>query len=240
MKNDSNDSIQSEKDKLLAEIRAEFSGEDAAQESLSEDTSDESDTNTDEPTSQKEYTLPSDEELEESINSNPVVMKVSTPLPKYGSGFKYVPIITGITVVAIILGHIKPITYGIPSAAWLRYTYIGFGVLTLIIGIKFIVDALVNCALNENLRMGKLVTTGIYSKTRNPVYGGVLLICTAALFISGNAFMYVLPILYWVLLTKMMQTTEEPMLKLRFKNEYEEYCRKTYRFVPFTKTEEKK
>ena len=232
MKSDSYDAIQSEKDKILAEIKAEYSGADSLDSSsdFSEEAAAEN-----EPSDQDTYKLPSDEELEESINTAPIVMKVSEPLPKYGSGFKFVPITIGVTVAAVILGHIKPLTYGIPGAAWLRYTYIGFGVIALILGLKLIVDALINCALNENLRMGKLITTGIYSKTRNPEYGGFLMICTAALFFSGNAFMYILPILYWIFLTKLMQATEEPMLKARFGEEYNEYFRNTYRFVPFKK-----
>ena len=83
--------------------------------------------------------------------------------------------------------------------------------------------------------MGKLVTSGIYSKTRNPIYAGVLLICTAALFISGNAFMYLLPIAYWIFLTRLMQITEEPLLRVKFGEEYEAYFKKTYRFIPIKK-----
>ena len=225
MISDNNETIQNEKDKLLAEIRAEFSGE----------TPEGFDEASGEGAAPEELTLPSDEELEESINSDPVITKVSKPLPKLGDGFKFVPITIGITILAVVLGHIKPINYGIPRAAWLRYIYIGFGILTLILGIKLIVEALVHCALNDNLRMGKLVTSGIYSKTRNPIYAGVLLICTAALFISGNAFMYLLPIAYWIFLTRLMQITEEPLLRVKFGEEYEAYFKKTYRFIPIKK-----
>ncbi|MBR3041799.1 MAG: isoprenylcysteine carboxylmethyltransferase family protein [Eubacterium sp.] len=224
-----NDAIQNEKDKLLAEIRAEFSGEGVPEGYDGADSENEASA---EP---EEFTLPSDEELEESINTDPVITKVSKPLPKLGDGFKFVPITVGITAAAVVLGHIKPINYGIPSAAWLRYIYIGFGIAVLVLGIKLIVDALVHCALNDNLKMGKLATSGIYSKTRNPIYAGVILICTAALFISGNAFMYLLPIAYWIFLTKLMQVTEEPLLRVKFGDEYEEYFKKTYRFIPIKK-----
>ena len=162
-------------------------------------------------------------------------MQVAEPLPKYGSGFKFVPIISVITVIAVVLGHIPPITSGIPTAAWLRYTYIGFGVIFLFFGIKLIVDAVSTCSINENLQMGKLVTTGIYSRTRNPIYAGVLIICTAALFFSGNAFMYFLPIVYYFILSGLMKATEEPFLEERFGATYRDYRTSTYMFVPFKK-----
>ena len=266
-----NDALQREKEKLLAEIKAEFRGEstdniakesakdyteEAAKESVVEtagkvdadgfedipapgeafESLNSGDVNSESVNSEAaEENYPTDEELEASISPSPVVTKVAAPLPKFGPGFKFVPITIIITAAACVLGHIKPITYGIPGAAWLRYTYIGFGVILLILGIKLIVDALANSALNENLQMGKLITTGIYSKTRNPVYGGVIFICTAALFFSGNAFMYILPIAYWIFLTKLMQATEEPLLEERFGEEYRDYRRNTYRFVPISK-----
>ncbi|MBO4862797.1 MAG: isoprenylcysteine carboxylmethyltransferase family protein [Eubacterium sp.] len=225
MTQENNDAMMSEKEKLLAEIRADYGEEET---SGKEKTSGAGGT-----PSEESYLT--DEELEESISPSPVVTKIAEPLPKYGPGFKFVPITIGVTAVACVLGHIKPITYGIPGAAWLRYTYIGFGIILFIIGIKLIVDALTNSALNENLQMGKLITTGIFSKTRNPIYGGVIFICTAALFFSGNAFMYILPILYWIFLTKLMQATEEPLLEERFGADYRDYRTRTYRFVPIPK-----
>ena len=58
--------------------------------------------------------------------------------------------------------------------------------------------------------------TGPYAKTRNPQYTGLIFICTALLFFSGNAFMYILPIGFYIFLTKLMQNTEEVILSIRF------------------------
>ena len=75
MISDNNETIQNEKDKLLAEIRAEFSGE----------TPEGFDEASGEGAAPEELTLPSDEELEESINSDPVITKVSKPLPNWAT-----------------------------------------------------------------------------------------------------------------------------------------------------------
>ncbi|MBR6834862.1 MAG: hypothetical protein IKM72_02515, partial [Oscillospiraceae bacterium] len=64
-------------------------------------------------------------------------MKKAEPLPKYGKGFILVPIVIVLTIIGIVLGHINPITNGIPSAAWVRYLYIGFGAVILFLGIRY-------------------------------------------------------------------------------------------------------
>ena len=175
------------------------------------------------------------EEEKEMDLAQPVVMKVSTPMPKYGQGGIFIPITIGVTLLGIVLGHINPITRGIPSAAWVRYLYIAFGVVFLFFGIKLIVDSNAVSAISENVRLGKLVTTGPYAKTRNPQYTGLIFICTALIFCSGNAFMYILPIGFYIFLTKLMQNTEEVILSIRFKEEYEAYKNRTNRVIPIKK-----
>ena len=91
----------------------------------------------------------------------------------------------------------------------------------------------------ENIMLGKLVTTGIYSKTRNPMYGGIIIACTGALFISGNAFMYVLPVAYWGFLSVYMKRTEEVILKARFGEKYIDYRNHVNLFIPRKQEPEK-
>ena len=158
--------------------------------------------------------------------------------PKYGKCFAFVPIACGTTLLAVILGHIPPINMGIPSNSTIRYIYIGFGCLLAVLALLLIVNAIAEAHIYENIQMGKLVTTGVYSKTRNPIYAGVIFGCTGILFISGNAFMYVLPIIYWFLLTYMLINTEEVILRRRFGQDYKEYMQKTNRIAPIPKREE--
>ena len=175
------------------------------------------------------------EENDPLDTSQPVVIKASTPLPKYGDGGKFIPITIGVTILAIVLGHINPIAKGMPASAWVRYLYIGFGVVFLFFGIKLIVESNTVAGIDENVRIGKLVTIGPYAKTRNPQYTGLIFICTALLFFSGNTFMYILPIGYYIFLTILMKRTEEPLLQLRFGKAYLDYCEKTRRIIPIKK-----
>ena len=178
-----------------------------------------------------------DEDLESSYNET-ISITAKEPLPKYGKCFAFVPIACGTTLMAVILGHIPPINMGIPSNSTIRYIYIGFGCLLAVLALLLIVNAIAEAHIYENIQMGKLVTTGVYSKTRNPIYAGVIFGCTGILFISGNAFMYVLPIIYWFLLTYMLINTEEVILRRRFGQDYKEYMQKTNRIAPIPKKEE--
>ena len=222
------DNTQKEKDALLKEVLGQTFDtpeETILQESIEEE-------KVEEPVAPAPQ---NNEEEKEMDLAQPVVMKVSTPMPKYGQGGIFIPITIGVTLLGIVLGHINPITRGIPSAAWVRYLYIAFGVVFLFFGIKLIVDSNAVSAISENVRLGKLVTTGPYAKTRNPQYTGLIFICTALLFFSGNAFMYILPIGFYIFLTKLMQNTEEVILSIRFKEEYEAYKNRTNRVIPIKK-----
>lgn len=246
--------IQEEKEKLLNEIKNNFTTPDTS-DSNAESSNIETNTNTspdvvnsinvdtadsDDPISNKTDALPNTSDMMDSMDDledmdNSIPKKRSTTMPKYGKGFKFVPIVSGFTVLCLILGHIKPFNIGVSHFAPLRYTYIGLGILSAVFGLFIFVEAISSADILTNAQMGKLVTTGIYSKTRNPMYAGVIFMCTGALFCSGNIYMYLFPLIYWWLLGVMMKNTEEPMLLKNFGDEYKEYYNNTNRFVPVKK-----
>ena len=237
--------LQEKKAALLNEVMSDFSEPLSSEESKEEagevpdtepDTEPKTDNfyNSDLHEKEAEPLLSESEEIPE--DNTPYVVKADVTLPKYGKAFIFVPISIVLTAIACFLGHIKPITMGIPGQVWIRYTYIGFGVIVFFLGVKLLVDAISGAAIYENIRMGKLVTTGIYEKTRNPIYAGVLFICTAALFFSGNAFMYVIPFILYFILTELLKRTEEPLLRDTFGDEYTHYKEKTHRIFPVKKS----
>lgn len=223
-------SIDEEKDALLAEIRKSYgaTSEDTMVESTPEETAEDVST-----TVADEATTVTDGA---SINNAPQSNVIKgNPMPRYGKGWIFIPIAILITVIGVVLGHIPPITNGIFSSPIAKYIYIAFGVIFVGFGAKLIVDATSESMILENALLGKLVTTGIYSKTRNPMYGGIIFICTGIIFMSGNAFMFVVPVILWGVLTLIMIKTEEPMLIENFGDAYKEYMDKTYRFLPSPK-----
>jgi protein-S-isoprenylcysteine O-methyltransferase Ste14 len=227
--------LAAEKEALLNEIKQTYGIEVPKEEA--EEVVDDAVETAKEPAEETVTDTIADEDLESSYNET-ISITAKEPLPKYGKCFAFVPIACGTTLLAVILGHIPPINMGIPSNSTIRYIYIGFGCLLAVLALLLIVNAIAEAHIYENIQMGKLVTTGVYSKTRNPIYAGVIFGCTGILFISGNAFMYVLPIIYWFLLTYMLINTEEVILRRRFGQDYKEYMQKTNRIAPIPKREE--
>lgn len=76
-----------------------------------------------------------------------------------------------------------------------------------------------------------LVSTGIFSRTRNPIYLGDLLIL-AGFILSWDAVLSLplLPILLWVL-EKRFVIPEEDRLRRKYRAEFARFCEKTHRWL---------
>jgi protein-S-isoprenylcysteine O-methyltransferase Ste14 len=173
------------------------------------------------------------QELEDEFAERKVVKVDSRPLPTYGAGPVFGAVAIGLTVLGIVFGHIGPFKGGVSST--FRIPYIVIGAILIIVGLFMWKSAIVDAGIDEYISSGKLATTGIYAYTRNPIYAAILFICTGALFISGNVYMYVLPILLWAFLTILLQKTEEPILLGRFGDEFARYMRRVNRVIPLKK-----
>lgn len=78
---------------------------------------------------------------------------------------------------------------------------------------------------------GKLLTEGIYSHIRHPRYVELFLGITGFALFTNYLAMYVLAAIFWPVIYAIM-LLEERELRERFGEAYEEYCRRTPRFIP--------
>ena len=76
-----------------------------------------------------------------------------------------------------------------------------------------------------------LVDDGIYRKTRNPMYLGLLLILTGWAVWLGSLTNLVLIVLFMLVITELQIKPEEKTLRKLFGHDYEEYCRKVRRWI---------
>jgi protein-S-isoprenylcysteine O-methyltransferase Ste14 len=102
---------------------------------------------------------------------------------------------------------------------WLRYTGLAF----FIIGFFFFIFSHLKIRGQET---DKLITTGIYSKIRHPMYLGFIIwiiafpIFTNAAFTLASAIIWIPQILYW-------RISEERQLENKYED-YQEYKKKTW------------
>ena len=87
--------------------------------------------------------------------------------------------------------------------------------------------------LFEMVAENKLITTGVYSIVRNPVYSAALLACTGAVCISNNLIVFLMPVICWIYMTIFLKLTEEKWLTDLYGQEYIEYCKKVNRCIPW-------
>ncbi|MBR0146639.1 MAG: isoprenylcysteine carboxylmethyltransferase family protein [Eubacterium sp.] len=171
-------------------------------------------------------------DLEEGQLAPIVTKAVKTPMSTYGVGPLFGLIAIALTIAGIVFRDKWIFKSGIPDNQVLKYGYLGFGVVLILAGLVLYWKAVFGIRIDDYIGSGKLCTDGIYAWTRNPIYAGILFVCTGALFISGNVYMYAIPILLWILLTVLLKKTEEPDMFQRFGQEYGDYYANVNRVLP--------
>ncbi len=78
----------------------------------------------------------------------------------------------------------------------------------------------------------KLVTTGPFKYTRNPMYLGAILTLIGQAVILESPIIFLLAVLMWLLFYLLVAYYEEPDLRKRFGQAYEEYSMTVPRWLP--------
>ncbi|BAG08798.1 methyltransferase family protein [Finegoldia magna] len=110
--------------------------------------------------------------------------------------------------------------------------FIIVGIFMILLGIYLWVQAVIVQKINKKVTEKKLITTGVYSIVRNPVYSAFTIIFTGILLFTANYILLILPFAFWAFLTILMKNTEEKWLKNEFGEEYKIYLKQVNRVIP--------
>lgn len=77
----------------------------------------------------------------------------------------------------------------------------------------------------------ELITKGIYSYVRHPIYGGILIMINGALIVAGS-YTFIIFFLGMVLVLESYAKREENLLTKHFGKKYIEYKKTTKKFIP--------
>ena len=155
----------------------------------------------------------------------------SEHLPIYGPGPAYVAIIVALTAVAIALSVLEAIPVVGAGAASIPLK--ALGVACVVSGVTLWLAAVKGAAIDDGIIENRLVTQGVYAVVRNPIYSAFTLTCAGAILIYGNLWLLVLLPVFWGFLTVLMRATEEKWLANLYGREYEDYCTRTNRCIPW-------
>ena len=107
------------------------------------------------------------------------------------------------------------------------------GAIFIVVGVAVWIYAVIIQKISEEIKNGKLITKGIYSFVRNPIYTAFIIVFTGILIMGSNLFLLILPILFWINLTVILKLTEEKWLLEKFGDEYVDYCKVVNRIIPW-------
>ena len=110
--------------------------------------------------------------------------------------------------------------------------------LTLVIGLIIIISPVVNFIKSKTTvnpvkfeNVNKLVTTGIYKYSRNPMYLGMIMIIISTTVYYLNFLSIFSPLIFYIWINKFQISREEIFLEDKFGNDYLKYKSKTRRWI---------
>ena len=77
----------------------------------------------------------------------------------------------------------------------------------------------------------RLVSSGLYSRTRNPIYMGHVLYSIGFILLFGRPLLIVFTIVVIIKINILVRYWEEPHLLIKFGNEYVRYCKDVPRWI---------
>ena len=158
-------------------------------------------------------------------------MKEKGHLPLLGVGPVIIAVQVLITVIGVIASYRGYFAAGKIELLNIPLKIVGIGLM--VFGFSLNYSAKHKSKLFEMVAENKLITTGVYSIVRNPVYSAVLLACTGTICISNNLILFLIPVICWIYMTIFLKLTEEKWLVNLYGQDYIEYCKNVNRCIPW-------
>lgn len=158
-------------------------------------------------------------------------MKKQDHLPVYGVGPLYVYVIAAMTLASVWMRNMSIFESGRLDGLHVPLRILGIALIAA--GIALWVYAVPISKIDDGIKENRLVTSGAYALVRNPIYSAAMFACTGVIFMVGNAWFFILPLVFWLFMTLLMKATEEKWLRNLYGKEYEDYCKRVNRCWPW-------
>lgn len=93
----------------------------------------------------------------------------------------------------------------------------------------------VKSGVSTSFQSNELKMTGIYARTRNPIYFSWWLCGIGSILTMHNVWLLILIPIQWVILTVVIRNTEEKWLYELHGEAYKDYCARVNRWIPLKK-----
>ena len=141
------------------------------------------------------------------------------------------PIVVLILVITIYLSKYQLETIYLPYNYLISLLILLFGTLILINPVFKFIKSKTTVNPVKFVKVNKLVTSGIYKYSRNPMYLGMILIIISTSIFYLNYYSIVTPLIFYFWINRFQIKREEIFLKEKFGKEYLSYMSKTRRWI---------
>lgn len=117
----------------------------------------------------------------------------------------------------------------------LKIPFLIIGIILIVFSIWLWYAANYKAKIDVNIKENKLATGGVYAYVRNPIYSAFWIACIGVIFIANNLILFIVPIINWIYMTVFLKNSEEKWLRNLYGEEYDEYCSKVNRCIPWMK-----
>ena len=141
------------------------------------------------------------------------------------------PLLVIILVISSFLSTKKIDVIQIPNQTLISILILLIGLLILLIPITKFIKSKTTIDPIKFKKVNKLVTSGVYKYSRNPMYLGLLIIVISSSIISLNIYSLSTPIVFYWWINRFQIKSEEIFLTEKFGEKYLSYKSKTRRWI---------
>ena len=154
-------------------------------------------------------------------------------LPTYGVGPYLVMSITAMNLTGWMLNK-SVLESGLLKGGFKDLFYL-IGFLLMAVATRIWWLSVVKSDIDTSIRNNELKTTGIYARTRNPIYFSWWLCGIGSILHLHNVWLLLLIPIQWGILTVVIRNTEEKWLYELHGEAYKDYCARVNRWIPLKK-----
>ena len=154
-------------------------------------------------------------------------------LPTYGVGPYLVVCIIAMNLTGWMLRQ-SVLQSGLLKGGFQDLFYL-IGILLMLVAARIQWLSGVKSGVSTSFQSDELKTTGIYARTRNPIYFSWWLCSSGAILCVHNVWLLLLIPIQWVILTVVIINTEEKWLYELHGEAYKDYCARVNRWIPLKK-----
>ena len=107
------------------------------------------------------------------------------------------------------------------------------GIVLMIAGILIWFIGAVRSDMDDSIKENRLKTDGIYAWVRNPMYSGWWMLISGISLMWHNVWLIPVIFINWGIMTVVLKATEEKWLRDLYGQDYEDYCSRVNRCIPW-------